>query len=208
MSKVESLYEKLACEAVLSRKGCGISNYTKNYYEKCRDLYPDQMNDWSLEQFTCDIANFNPGKCNIGEKAQISIIQEKNPSFKKLSVRGKYSLSLQKENAELVINNKKTNISGIKSFDGIDPENRILYVLKTQDIGGFSDNEGGGHQDNVFTEIQRILLTVGNTTLTINGYPYKLFIIIDGRSAVKIIQNLQPFIQNSEMITVCQTEDL
>jgi hypothetical protein len=209
MSEVEDLYNELALKAALQKiKNGVISDYTISLYNNLKRVFPDEMKNISLEGVACFTANWNPGKCNIGEKSQIETLQKKYPTFKKLSSSGKNSITLYR-NGETLTAIKgigKSNIIGIRTFDAVKED--ALYSLKTVDIGQFSDNVGGGGQDKIQTELDTLIDTVKGKKLLFQNKEMKLIIAVDGRSADNIIANCQKIIGNSPNIIIGKCEAL
>lgn len=196
MSKVEDLYNNLAIEKTLEKIAEGsISDFTTRLYDECK------IGDMSLEKFAALTANWNPGKCGLGQKAQLLFLgQDKYPNIVGLSNAGKKAIHLYEDNkGSLKIGvGKSTNIEGIKSFDAADYDTNktTFFILKTVDIGKFSDNEGGGHQDNVLIEIKTFIKKAAGNELSFNNKSVDVVILVDGRSSKKIITRCQEILDN------------
>jgi hypothetical protein len=211
MNKVETKYDELAVKAAIAKATIGkISPYITKMY----DMAKDQI-DITLEQFAARLANWNAGKEGIGQKAQATAILSVRPTFAMLKNAGKGSVFLYDTGNDIVIRKYsnecvKTNIVGTKTFDGKDEDNEwlTLYILKTIDIGSFSDNKGGGHQDNVETEIKTILKNIASRSFTFNDKTVKFVVMIDGRSAKNIIDNCISMIGSSDNIRIGTFDDL
>lgn len=164
-----------------------ISEYSKNAYSVCKPY----LGTLSLEEFAARTSNYNPNKAGIGEKSQLEFLESKFPSIKKLPSHGKDSYALFKlaNGRYTIIKGEKTNLGGVKSFDAIAdlPNEVIFFILKTVDIGPFSDSTGGGHQTNVQDEITNIISHARQQKLTLDKKPVKIYVVVDGRSASNII---------------------
>lgn len=208
MATVEELFDQKACDKALEKVISGIiSDYTHNFYLAVRSAHPEKMKDVSPEKFAALTANWTPGKCGIGEESQIEVLRAgRFPNIEKLAPSGKASIKLHKSNdgtLSIREGKGKPNVTGVKNFDAIDEGREIIFfLLKTIDIGSFSDNEGGGNQDNVLNEIEIFILTTKNKTLNFRGKEVKFVIVVDGRSADKIIAHCQILLQNVSNITI------
>ena len=159
----------------------------------------------SLTEFAAYTANFNPGKTGIGQKAQMQHLQEGNyPKIKALPSGGKNSVKLMKTGNTVFIVEcaGRSNIRGIKSFDAYDSSSNTLFMLKTLDIGIFSDNVGGGHQDNVRSEVETIIATTNGKVLSYKGKNVNISILINGRSADNLVKHCQSLLSVSTNIVI------
>ncbi len=174
MRSVENIYDALAIEAALKKVKEGtISPYTKNFFTACKHAEPVETKDLSLEAFANGTSNWNPGKCGIGEKAQILYCKEnKFPLIETLSTLGDASISFCKDtDGTLYLSQgSESNITNVKSFDAYNPiitNNAIeLFMCKTVDIGTFSTSTGGGHQKSVKSEVFSLIETVLSNRLS------------------------------------------
>lgn len=219
MCEVEKIYNKLAIAAAIEKvKQKKISEYTQKFFTRCKDECPSDMANVSLEEFACSTANWNPGKCNIGEQAQCYYMAKnkfpkicplaKKPS-KKVSEKSPLYLS-QDAGGSLSVTHSKSNIDGVKSFDAISEDDKCvnLFIFKTVDIGEFSVSEGGGHQDNVRDELKRFISVAKDATLTFNSKPVQILIVVDGRSSKTIIEQCKEALGNSSLIKIGNSEEL
>lgn len=174
MSDVENIYTKLAlAQAVENCKKREISAYYKNMYVMARNAFPDEMKDVSLEQFAHGNMGYVPGRHGFGQQAQMVYLkQNKIPTLEPLSANGCASISLRKEaDGTLYLSQgKETNITNVKSWDAYDTKrtnNRVhLFMMKTVDLGPFTDSRDGGHQENVFSEICTMIELVRDNALS------------------------------------------
>ena len=209
-SLVEALYNNLAKSKIVehvSRRV--ISEYTRRQYEACKDC----IGDMTLSDFAAFSCNTNPNKSGIGQAAQIDILsQKKFPNIKGLPNHGKQSIKLTSVNGTLTVKEcaGKSNLGGIKTFDAIVEEKNenILFVLKTVDLGVFSENEGGGHQDNVQDELARLISVIGSNKLVFKGKPVRVFILVDGRSSDEIVAYCRNIMVSGSIITMGNCEDI
>ena len=208
---VLEIYNRLAIESFINKAfKKEISENIKNIYDKCKD----HLNELSLQDFAAYISNYNPNKAGIGEESQIKWLEaNKFQTIKQLPNHGKNSFSLYYEiNGSLTIKNTKSNLTGIKSFDAIafiPNKNEVaFFILKTVDIGLFSNNIGGGHQKNVQDEIISLIEVIRNQNILFDNKLVKFYIIIDGRSADKIIKNAQKAANNDNNIIINESEKL
>jgi len=212
LKTVEDIYNKLAIEKTIEKvKESNISPYTRKLYEECKSQLPGI----TFEDFAARISNWNPGKTLIGEKAQLSYLtQNKYPKIKKLAPSGKHCISLHKIPNNFLIKNGKSNIDGIKSFDAINDDGGKItfFILKTVDIGMFSDNMGGGNQDNVSNELAFIIDKLCNNDFIFNNKPVDITIVINGRSSKEIMTACQKIVSNNTAlntkITIATAENL
>lgn len=213
MSKVEELYNKKARKLALEKVKEGkISNKVVLEYQDLCAHHPDEMKDISLERFAALLANWNAGKYGIGEDSQLEVLKEKYPNLEELAnkpdeVKRRY-LSLHKfEDDSLgIFEGKKSNITGVKSFDAY--ENRKFFILKTRDIGMYSDNTGGGHQDNVQAELLILINELKNQDVYFRGEKATFFIGIDGRKSEKLINICREAASGCSNIIIDNVENL
>lgn len=203
MDKVEELYNKKAIECMIKRAKKGeISPFIIGAWNDCTTRLPGM----DLKEFAAYNSNYSPSKEGIGEKAQLELLKADHyPLIEGLPKNGKNRLSLQEANKVIsIIRGKKTNISGTKSFDAIseDALKVILFVLKTVDIGKWSESIGGGHQKNVCDEIERLISVIGIDALSYNGKPVEIKVLIDGRSSAPIIAICKKLIKSGSIITI------
>lgn len=202
---IENEYNQLAIQAMINKANeRKISNYIMNFYNSCKD----KLNGMSLEEFAAYTSNYNVNKSNIGEKCQITYLRKnKFPSIKPLPNKGKDSISLQLDfDDSIFINNGKTNLVGIKSFDAI-ADNK-LFILKCIDFGEFSESIGGGHQDNVKNEIKNIINIIGDQKLYFNNNEMEILILINGRLSQNIIDDGKKLIMTNSSITINSCEGI
>jgi len=211
VSKIEEIYDRLATELFVKKANEKlISPYIRKAFIKCQSYLDPNI---TFEQFAAWTANFFPGRAGIGEESQIEFLKTKFPSIKKLPVRGKKSLKLFRgTDGGLFIKRSatKSNINGIKSFDAISiSDNKIyIFMLKTIDIGSFSESVGGGQQDNAENEIINILDVIGASSFSFEDKNVEIIIGIDGRSAGNKIAYLKEKFPNLSNVTITMCEDL
>lgn len=207
---VSALYTQYTIEEFVKRAMEGeVSDYIKNAYDLCKP----QLGTLSLQEFAAKVSNWNPNKSGIGEKCQLQWLHDnKFPTIQKLASHGKGTVSLYREpnGKYTIIQGKKTNLAGVKSFDAIaiTPTEVGLFLLKTVDIGPLTDSTGGGHQNNVQDEIVNLITHVRNQKIFIDGKLVKIYIIIDGRSADRIIQAARKAANGSADIVINESEKL
>jgi len=197
---LESLYhiEAVKCFVAKANKK-EISPYLKRAYAASKETFEQSGNNISLEEFAAYNANSNPNKSGIGEKCQILFLsQDKYVGIKALPNNGNSCIKICTEKGKIVLKQgkEKSSLQGIKSFDAIheNEEEITLFVLKTTDLGIFSDSIGGGHQDNVRIELLNLINALKGILLSFNGKNVQVAIIIDGRYAASIIEACKKFI--------------
>jgi hypothetical protein len=190
---VEELYMTMAIDELVKRAQDGsVSEYTKNAYTLCQSL----LDGISLETFAARTSNYNPNKSGIGEKSQIQWLKEnKFPTIEKLPSHGKESMSVSvSSNGKYsIFMGKKSNLTGVKSFDAIEvlPQLISLFVFKTVDMGLLSDS----------THLRQ-------QKFSFNGRDVKVYIIVDGRSAPGIISVAQKAASGCSNIIISESEKI
>lgn len=210
--KCETTYNKMLCDEMrIKANRKTISTRLKLIYDDCKDLLPGM----SLAEFSAFTDSAKAHIRNLGERAQMKVLQRKIPNVKKLPNNGFNSIKLHKNGNAISIkkSNENSNIPGVKSFDAIwdnKDENKIyLIVMKTIDLGKYSKSIGGGHQKNVETEILNLISLVNNKNIRFENKNVEFIFLIDGRSAKQLNDKCQTLVgNNSQNITVCSVDDL
>jgi hypothetical protein len=212
MYTVEEYYKEYALRATLDKIVSGqTSPYIVKLYQATKARFPTEMKSVSLEKTAAYTANWNPNKCSIGQKAQIAFLkQAKFPNLASLPAHGKNAIALKNTSKGVCIGLGKSDINGVKTFDAIDRGNKkiSLFAFKAVDLGEFSDNQGGGHQNNVGIEVKTLILSIGSSALFYEKLPVDVYIVIDGRLADKFIEDGKKLLHKNTCIIIGKCEDL
>jgi hypothetical protein len=197
------VYNELVGDILVRRVNAGeISPYIQRQYNLYRNRFPGI----DLTTFAARTSNFNVTKSCPGQKAQLRVLSAFDPGITQLPGRGQNSIKLSKSEdgvTHIVESSSKSTIPGVKSFDAIREYDDMFcfFILKTVDLGGCSDNIGGGHQDNVASEIDIMADSVRGKRLTFNGKLAKIFIVVDGRS--NIVERYAGYNSANLIVTNC-----
>ncbi len=152
-----------------------------------------------IDEMYASIFCKNPIKQNIIEKLQIKLLQEKNPSIKKLSLRGINAIYLDDKGNLIKGLIKKTN-NVTCSIDCYDKLTNTYYYLRYT-------NEEGGSQDNQF-ELVKIFIDRCNKNIALISENIalisenKFIIILDGNyyndNKIKLLNNMILTTKDSE----------
>lgn len=204
MKTVVETVDELVIQSFIKKiKNGEISEYTKKLFEKASESYPE-IKKIGIVNCAAFTSNWNAGKCSLGQKAQLQVLKKDFPSIKALPSRGKNCVRLGQDlnsvNLSLIIGSDKT-LPGIKSLDAQSQEdNKIqFFMLKTTDIGSFSDSKGGGHQGNVFSELELFCKTVLNNNIQYKGKDVEFYVIISGRLAEEFSTKLNSDFKSSNL---------
>jgi hypothetical protein len=220
MSKIDKIYDELAIKKLTTKANRRkISKYAKRAYEACKPYLDDNM---SIEQFIAFTASPSPGKSGIGEEAQFLLLKERNvfTDTIKLANSRSRSVRLYKDHVGNILcmsqriakikmaTNKNIHLlDKIKSLDGIAIQGLPKFlVLKTVDVGTFSDSEGGGQQTNVEKELLALIECIGNNNVLYYGKKIEIYILVDGRSSDNILASCKDKNKNPSIILgKCET---
>lgn len=213
MGMVEELYDAKYFDIMVERcKNKTISKCAKNLYESYQKKPIFCELNLSLTDFAACCANFSPNQKNIGENAQLELLQHRYKNIKKLPSQGEEVIGLYYDNEGKVIikrgENTNPNVTGTKCFDAIrqSSDRNDFFMLKTIDIGSHSKNKGGGTQKNVKAEIEHTMFCFDKDLIFENKLSY-LFVLVDGRSS-NLIKKLNEKIKNYPYCYINSVENI
>lgn len=201
MTKIELIYKDLAIQHFIKKANQKqISPYIQSLYQACGQRF-----NGSLEEFAAYVANYNANQSGIGQISQLRILRKKYPNIIELPSGGTNSFVLSKCNRNYSITKGGTATNDTKTFDAmVALRNKYLFfVLKTVDLSPFSSTTDGGHQTNVKNELKNLIHVCNRIPkLTYNKKPVIIHILIDGRSAPKIIEDCIDICDNDELLEI------
>jgi len=190
---------------LIANDGYPITENKRRLIDELRNIHPRCRNYCDHEIL---LTNTTVSRTSIGERFQINQLQSVIPDFEKITDLRFFSeteneIRLQICNSKDVINKK---FKDYKSIDGYSADKNLCTIQKTIDWNPFSENEDGGHQKNVRTELNSIVQACATKKRIINQYgkELKLGIFIDYRyeakTWVKFTNKLIKLANNSPII--------
>jgi hypothetical protein len=205
---VEEDYNQRALQAYHDRvESPKRSEHLELVFTDYRNAFPTYKG--SIQDFAYATWGFNPGKCGIGEKCQLFWIKiNRYSDVKKLPTsKGKAAFLEKDAHDNLQVGHVKNNgIKGVKCLDAFSSDAKTYIVLKTIDIGPWSDNKGGGSQDNVYMELEALIR--GTSRLHLFGEGAKLLVMIDGRGATPCIDKINQEFDLPSWLTISTSSGL
>lgn len=211
---IEQIYEREAIKALREKveRNDAISDYKRNQWLAA--FSEDERKELSLEKFIVCTSGWDIIKCNLGEKAQTQYLRTKFPNYIRLAGAGAKAVRLCKDNGKYVLKETKSkgnkDVLTVKSMDGMvaKQNKQVFFLLKTVDLSPFSTSLGGGHQDNVKNEMRIFCQAVANKNVTYNGKATEFWIVIDGKSAKPILDDLKNEYANCSSIKFYTSSEL